>query len=250
VFGVRIFEEFHTATEIFKTRVESQFCDTRRRTTDGKILERVMKEEIGFIKFVIFINSIVPLVLLSYDAYYHRLGANPLEFFTLTTGTLTLVFLLISLAITPLRKISGLPWMVKLRRMLGLYAFFYGFLHLLAYVWFDKSFNLSAAAEDVFKRPFIALGMLGFFLMVPLAITSTTGWVKRIGGKNWNRLHKLVYVSAIAGVIHYYLKVKTDTRIPLIFGAVLIVLLLYRIVNKYAPQLTQRKPARVQTEVN
>jgi methionine sulfoxide reductase heme-binding subunit len=209
-----------------------------------------MKEELGFIKFVIFINSIVPLALLGYDAYYHRLGANPLEFFTLTTGTLTLVFLLISLAVTPLRKVLGLPWMVKLRRLLGLFAFFYGFLHLLAYLWFDKSFNLSAAADDITKRPFIAIGMLGFFLMVPLAITSTNGWVKRIGGKNWNRLHKLVYLSAIAGVIHYYLKVKADTRIPLSFAAVLFVLLLYRLVNKYAPQLTQRKPARAQSEAN
>ena len=206
----------------------------------------MIMKEIGFIKFVVFVNSIVPLVLLGYDAYYHRLGANPLEFFTLTTGTLTLVFLLISLAVTPLRKILGLPWMVKLRRMLGLYAFFYGFLHLLAYVWFDKSFNLSAATADVFKRPFIAVGMLGFFLLVPLAITSTNGWVKRIGGKNWNRLHKLAYLSGIAGVIHYYLKVKADTRIPLIFGAVLAGLLIYRVVNKYAPQLTQRQVARTQ----
>lgn len=205
-----------------------------------------MKEEIGFIKFVVFVNALVPLVLLGYDAYYHRLGANPLEFFTWTTGTLTLVFLLISLAVTPLRKMLGLPWMVKLRRMLGLYAFFYGFLHLLAFLWFDKSFNLSAASADVFKRPFIAVGMLGFFLMVPLAITSTTGWVKRLGGKNWNRLHKLAYLSGIAGVIHYYLKVKTDTRIPLLFGAVLLGLLVYRILNKYAPQWTQRQPARAQ----
>jgi sulfoxide reductase heme-binding subunit YedZ len=203
-------------------------------------------KEISFIKFIIFVNALVPMVLLGYDAYYHRLGANPLEFFTLTTGALTLVFLLISLAVTPLRKILGLPWMVKLRRMLGLYAFFYGFLHLLAYVWFDKGFNLSAASADVFKRPFIAVGMFGFFLLVPLAITSTNGWVKRLGGKTWNRLHKLAYVSAIAGVIHYYLKVKADTRIPLTFAAVLAGLLIYRIVNKYAPQVTQRQPARPQ----
>jgi sulfoxide reductase heme-binding subunit YedZ len=203
-----------------------------------------MKEQIGFIKFIVFVNSFVPLVLLGYDAYHHRLGANPLEFFTLTTGTLTLVFLLISLAVTPLRKVLGLPWMVKLRRMLGLVAFFYGFLHLLAYVWFDKSFNLSAATDDVWKRPFIAVGMLAFFLLVPLAVTSTNGWVKRLGGKNWNRLHKLAYVSGIAGVIHYYLKVKADTRIPLIFGAVLAALLIYRVVNKYAPQLTQRQATR------
>jgi methionine sulfoxide reductase heme-binding subunit len=209
-----------------------------------------MKEETGFIKFVIFVNSSVPLALVGYDAYYHRLGANPLEFFTHTTGTLTLVFLLISLAVTPLRKLLGLPWMVKFRRMLGLFAFFYGTLHLLAYFWFDKSFNLSAAAADIFKRPFIAVGMLGFFLMVPLAITSTNTMVKRLGGKRWNRLHRLVYVAAVAGVFHYWLLVKIDTRIPLAFGAALAVLLLYRVANKYLPKWTERRPARATTKAS
>lgn len=204
-------------------------------------------KEIGFIKVLVFVNALVPLALLSYDAYYHRLGANPLEFFTWTTGTLTLVFLLIALLVTPLRKILGLPWMVKLRRMTGLFAFFYGFLHLTAYIWFDKSFRFGAVVEDVFNRPFIAFGMLGFFLMIPLAITSTTGWVKRLGGKNWNRLHKLTYLAPVAGVIHYYLKVKTDTRIPVLFGVVLGVLLIYRLLNKFAPQWTQRQPTRAQT---
>lgn len=203
-------------------------------------------KEIGFIKVLVFVNALVPLTLMSYDAYYHRLGANPLEFFTWTTGTLTLVFLLIALLVTPLRKILGLPWMVKLRRMTGLFAFFYGCLHLLAYIWFDKAFQLGAVTEDVFNRPFIAFGMLGFFLMIPLAVTSTTGWVKRLGGKNWNRLHKLAYLAPVAGVIHYYMKVKADTRIPVIFGVVLLVLLLYRLLNKFAPQWTQRQPARVQ----
>ncbi len=203
-----------------------------------------MKEETGFIKFVIFVNSLVPLALLGYDAYYHRLGANPLEFFTHTTGTLTLVFLLISLAVTPLRKVLGLPWMIKFRRMLGLFAFFYGFLHLLAYFWFDKSFNLSAATSDILQRPFIAVGMLAFFLLVPLAITSTNAMIKRLGGKRWNRLHRLVYVAAIAGVFHYWLLVKIDTRIPLAFGAVLLALLLYRVANKYLPKWTERRPAR------
>src|SRR5436853_2793417 len=112
-----------------------------------------MMADIKFAKQIVFINSLTPVVMIGWDAIRHRLGANPLEFFTHTTGTLTLVFLLISLAVTPLRKILGLPWMVKLRRMLGLYAFFYGFLHLMAYVWFDKSFQLGAVAEDVFKRP-------------------------------------------------------------------------------------------------
>lgn len=209
-----------------------------------------MKEELGFIKFVILANGLVPLVLMLYDAYYHRLGANPLEFFTVTTGSLTLIFLLLSLAVTPLRKIFGQPWMVKTRRMIGLFAFFYGFLHLLAYVWFDKSFDLAAATDDVFKRPFIAFGMLAFFLMIPLAVTSTTGWVKRLGGKNWNRLHKLAYLAPVAGVIHYYLKLKTDVRVPLIFGGVLAVFLLYRVVNKYLPGMTERRPARARSNTD
>jgi sulfoxide reductase heme-binding subunit YedZ len=206
-------------------------------------------KEIGFIKVIVFVNALVPLTLMSYDAYYHRLGANPLEFFTWTTGTLTLVFLLIALLVTPLRKILGLPWMVKLRRMTGLFAFFYGCLHLLAYIWFDKSFHLGAVTEDVFKRPFIAFGMLGFFLMIPLAVTSTTGWVKRLGGKNWNRLHKLAYLAPVAGVIHYYMKVKADTRIPIIFGIVLGVLLIYRVLNKFLPRLTERQPQRATRKV-
>ena len=205
-----------------------------------------MKEEVGFIKFVILVNGLVPLALMLYDAYYHRLGANPLEFFTLTTGSLTLIFLLLSLLVTPLRKVFGQPWMVKTRRMVGLFAFFYGFLHLLAYVWFDKSFDVAAAADDVFNRPFIAFGMLGFFLMLPLALTSTTGWVKRLGGKNWNRLHKLAYLAPVAGVIHYYLKVKADVRVPVLFGVVLAVLLLYRMANKYLPGATERQPKRAE----
>ncbi|HSE98015.1 MAG TPA: ferric reductase-like transmembrane domain-containing protein, partial [Blastocatellia bacterium] len=124
--------------------------------------------DIKFARLLVFINGLVPLALLAWDGLNRKLGANPLEFITHTTGTLTLVFLLLSLAVTPLRKCLGLPWMIKLRRMLGLYAFFYGFLHLTAYMWFDKFFNLQAVAEDTLKRPFIAVGMVSFFLMVPL----------------------------------------------------------------------------------
>ncbi len=201
-------------------------------------------EEIQFAKRLVFINALVPIVLLGWDAYHHRLGANPLEFVTHTTGTLTLVFLLLSLAVTPLRKMLGLPWLIKVRRMLGLYAFFYGFLHLITYFWFDKSFNLAEAGRDILKRPFIAIGMLGFFLMVPLAITSTNSMVKRLGGKRWRQLHKAVYFAAAAGVVHYWMLVKADTRLPVAFGVALAILLVYRILNKYLPKWTERKPAR------
>ena len=203
-------------------------------------------KDIRFAKFVVFINALVPLVMMGWDAWRGNMGANPLEFLTHTTGTLTLVFLLLSLAVTPLRKMLGLPWLVKFRRMLGLYGFFYGALHLTAYFWFDKFFNLSAAAEDILKRPFIAVGMLGFFLMAPLALTSTNKMVKRLGGKRWSRLHRVAYFAAAAGVVHYWMLVKADIRQPLIFGLVLAALLGYRLLNKFLPRLTERTPARAQ----
>jgi sulfoxide reductase heme-binding subunit YedZ len=201
--------------------------------------------DIRFLKVLVFLNGSVPLVLLGWDALQGQLGANPLEFVTRTTGALTLLFLLISLAVTPLRKSLGLPWMVKFRRMTGLFAFFYGCLHLLTYIWFDKYFNFPAMVHDIGKRPFIMLGMLGFFLMVPLAITSTNNMVKRLGGKRWNRLHKLVYVAAASGALHYYLLVKADVRKPLAFAAALAVFLLYRVLNKFLPRFTERRPARL-----
>jgi len=187
-----------------------------------------------FTKLVIFVNSLVPLTLMLWDWYHKRVGANPLEFVTRTTGMLTLVFLLISLAVTPLRKITGANWLVKFRRMLGLYAFFYGFLHLLTYIWFDRGFNLKSVPADIVKRPFITIGMTAFFLMVPLAITSTNKMVKRLGGKRWNRLHKLVYLAGIAGVLHYWLLVKSDVRLPLTFAFILALLLGYRLLVKYS----------------
>lgn len=202
--------------------------------------------DVKFSKRLVFVNSAVPCALLAWDAWHHRLGVNPQEFVLRTTGTLALVFLCLSLAVTPIRKALGLPWMVQLRRTLGLFAFFYGCLHLLAYTWFDKSFNFGAIVEDTLKRPFIFLGMFAFLVLVPLAITSTNRMVKRLGGQRWNRLHKLAYIAAISGVIHYYLLVKADTRIPLAFGAVLAVSLGYRVLNKFLPSLTERRLARTQ----
>lgn len=188
-----------------------------------------------FPKVVVFINALIPLVLLLWDLYHKRVGPNPLEFATRTTGMLTLVFLSLTVAVTPLRKIFGINSLVKVRRMLGLFAFFYGALHLLTYVWFDRLFNLISVVQDVSKRPFILVGMLAFVLMVPLAITSTNKMVKRLGGKRWATLHRLVYLSAIAGVVHFWMLVKSDTRLPLTFGFILLFLLGYRFLARYAP---------------
>jgi sulfoxide reductase heme-binding subunit YedZ len=188
-----------------------------------------------FSKFVLFTNALVPLGLLLWDVYHKRVGANPLEFVTRTTGMLTLVFLLITLAVTPARKITGLNWLVKFRRMFGLFAFFYGFLHFLTYIWFDRYFNLKSVPGDVASRPFIALGMAAFFLMIPLAITSTNKMIKRLGGKRWSKLHKLIYAAGIAGALHYWLLVKSDTRLPLTFAFVLLLLLTHRLFVKFYP---------------
>lgn len=190
-------------------------------------------KDIKFYKFVVIVNSLVPLALIGWDWWRGQLGANPLDFVTRSTGTLTLVFLLVSLAVSPARKLTGVQWLVRFRRALGLYAFFYGFLHLTAYVWFDKAFNLFAVADDVYRRPFIAVGMFGLLLMVPLAVTSTDAMIKRLGGKRWQLLHRLAYVSAVAGVLHFYLLVKSDTRRPLLFAAVLALLLGYRLTQSY-----------------
>jgi len=187
-----------------------------------------------FPKLVVFINALIPLVLLLWDVYHKRVGPNPLEFATRTTGMLTLVFLCLALAVTPLRKIFGVNALVKFRRMLGLFAFFYGSLHLLTYVWFDRQFHLLSTIEDIGKRPFILAGMTAFVLMVPLAITSTNSMVRRLGGKTWARLHRLVYFSAIAAVIHFWMLVKSDTSLPLTFAFIVLFLLGYRLLLKYA----------------
>src|SRR5687767_1193321 len=191
--------------------------------------------KISFPKVVVFINALIPLLLLLWDLYRKQVGPNPLEFATRTTGMLTLVFLSLTVAITPLRRIFGFNSLGKFRRMLGLFAFFYGMLHLLTYVWFDRLFNFVSVAVDVVQRPFILVGMTAFVLMVPLAITSTNRMVKRLGGKGWARLHRLVYLAAIAGVVHFWMLVKSDIRLPLTFAFIILFLLGYRLLLKYFP---------------
>jgi sulfoxide reductase heme-binding subunit YedZ len=195
-------------------------------------------QDVKFNKFVIFLNSLVPLAMLAWDAVWRQLGANPTEFAIRTTGFLTLIFLLITLSITPLRKLSGRNDLIKYRRMLGLFAFFYGALHLSIYFVADRNLSLISAAGDIVQRPFIAFGMTAFFLMIPLAVTSTNGMIKRLGGKRWQQLHKLTYLCAVGGVIHYYLIVKSDILMPLAFAAVLAALLGYRVyaANQKAAQ--------------
>jgi sulfoxide reductase heme-binding subunit YedZ len=199
--------------------------------------------DVRFNKILLWLNALIPLALLGYDAFRGQLGANPVELFLRTTGVLTLVFLSITLSITPLRKILSNNQLIKYRRVLGLFAFFYGSVHLTTYFVFDRGGSLSGTVSDVIQRPFIAFGMLAFFLMVPLAITSTNAMVKRLGGKRWQRLHRLIYLTAIFGVIHFWMIVKSDITYPAMFALVLAVLLGYRLYSRYKPKPAVRRSA-------
>jgi sulfoxide reductase heme-binding subunit YedZ len=179
----------------------------------------------------VFAAALTPLLVLAWRGYRQELGANPIEFITHATGDWTLRFLLLTLAVTPLRKILGVPELIQHRRMIGLFAFFYGCLHLLTYVWLDKFFDVAGIWKDVWKRPFVTAGALSLLLMIPLAVTSTAGWIRRMGGRRWQMLHRLVYASALAGVVHYYWLVKSDVRLPVVYGAITSMLLAWRIVN-------------------
>lgn len=192
-------------------------------------------------KPVIFLACLGPLAYLAWRGFHAGLGANPIEAITHSTGTCTLVFLLITLSITPLRKLTRQYWLIDLRRMFGLFAFFYGCLHLTTYVWLDKFFDLHEMLADIAKRRFITAGLTGFVLMIPLALTSTKGWIRRLGGKRWQALHRLIYFSAAAGVIHYLWLVKADLRSPLRYGFVLVVLLTYRLAVSFASRAKAAK---------
>jgi len=181
------------------------------------------------IKPLVFVAALGPLAYLLLVAWQGRLGANPIETITRSTGLWTLRFMLITLAVTPLRRLTGLNDIVRVRRMLGLFAFFYGSLHLLTYVWLDQFFDWAAIVKDVAKRPFITAGFSAYVLLVPLAITSTAGMIRRLGGRTWRRLHRLAYVTAALGVVHYWWLVKADIRPPRNYGLVLAALLLVRV---------------------
>ena len=190
-------------------------------------------------KLALFLLSLVPfgvLLWLVWQAYStgnptEYVSANPIEYITHYTGDWTIRFICFTLCITPLRMLVNRPQITGFRRMLGLFAFFYGCLHLSAWIFLDPRQNTMAAIwEDIVKRRYITVGMLAFLAMVPLAITSTAGWVRRLTFKRWKRLHRLIYVTAVSGVIHYYWLVKSDVRLPLMYAAIVTVLLGYRII--------------------
>jgi len=179
-------------------------------------------------KFWIFGVCLLPLLRLSGLAASGGLGANPIEFITRSTGTWTLVGLLLTLSITPLRQLTGRADLIRYRRMIGLFAFFYASLHFMTYLWLDQFFDAAAIARDIFKRPFITVGFAAFVLLIPLAASSTRAMMRRLG-RNWQRLHRLIYPIALLGVVHYSWLVKKDLTQPLIYGAVLALLLAMRL---------------------
>jgi methionine sulfoxide reductase heme-binding subunit len=183
-----------------------------------------------YFKPVVFLACLGPVASLTWRGFHAELGANPIEAITHGTGDWTLRFLLITLSVTPLRKLTRQYWLINFRRMLGLFAFFYGFLHLMTYVWLDKFFDVHEMLHDIAKRRFITAGMTAFALMIPLALTSTKWAIRKLGGKRWQILHRLIYASAAAGVIHYIWLVKADLRKPLEYGALLGALFFYRLV--------------------
>jgi sulfoxide reductase heme-binding subunit YedZ len=182
-------------------------------------------------KVPVFMLCLVPLGILVWRALTANLGANPVEFIQHATGDWTLRFLVLTLCITPFRKLLKLPDLIRFRRMLGLFAFFYACLHFLTYLGPDQSFDVAAMWKDVAKRPFITMGFAAFVLLIPLALTSTAGWIRRLGGRRWQMLHRLIYLSAICGVIHYYWLVKSAVLRPLTYGAIVAALLLWRLAD-------------------
>jgi sulfoxide reductase heme-binding subunit YedZ len=194
---------------------------------------------IPWLKPAVFLACLIPLGQLVYNAFTENLGANPIEAITRFTGSWALIILLASLSVTPLRKITGWNELIKFRRMLGLFAFFYALLHFSTFVVLDHFFDFERIIKDIYKRPYVTAGFTAFVLMIPLALTSTSGMIRRLG-RRWQQLHRLVYVVAIAAIIHFYWLVKADIRRPVMYGSVLALLLGYRLITKIVPVLSSR----------
>jgi len=196
-------------------------------------------------KVVVFLVCLIPAGILIYGAFTGGLSSNPTQFLEHATGDWTLRFLAITLAITPLRKLLGQPQLIRFRKMLGLFAFFYVFCHFCIYLGLDQVLDFHGIWADVLKRRYITVGFTGFVLLIPLAITSTAGWVRRMGYKRWQMLHRAIYITAVAGVIHYYWLVKSDVHLPLEYAGVMAVLLLWRVYAWFTdPKRKTPMPAR------
>lgn len=187
-----------------------------------------LRDDTAFHKNLILINGLLPAVLMMSDLHRGMIGVNPVEFVTCTTGVLALVFLMLALLVTPLRLLFGWDWMIPQRRLLGLYAFFYAGAHLVAYLAGDRDWRWHTVPGDVVQRSFIAVGMLSFLLMVPLAATSTNHMIRKLGGRWWRRLHRLAYLVAIGAVAHYWMAVKSDVTWPRVFSLIVALLLGHR----------------------
>ena len=199
---------------------------------------------IGWLKPVLFGLSLVPFLRLFVLGYQDALGANPIEFITHSTGFWTLTFICLTLTVTPLRRLTGWQVLIRLRRMLGLFAFFYAASHFVTYVWFDQWFSLQEIAKDIWKRPFITVGFAAFLMLIPLAVTSTNKMMRRLG-RRWSKLHRLIYVIAVFGVVHFWwLKQgKNDLSQPWLFAGIVAVLLLFRLLYPvWQRTLVARKP--------
>jgi sulfoxide reductase heme-binding subunit YedZ len=210
-------------------------------------LAQLKQEQVKWIKAASFALCLVPLALLTWRGFNDGLGANPIEYITHSTGWWTLSFLLITLTVTPLRRLTNWNWLLRLRRMLGLFAFFYACLHFTTYIWLDQFFDPMSIGKDIVKRPFITVGFAAFVLLLPLAATSTNAMVKRMGARRWQLLHRLVYAIAICGVVHFWWLVKKDVTEPVIFGLLLAILLVARLVWR-ARRSEAGRAARVRSQ--
>jgi methionine sulfoxide reductase heme-binding subunit len=207
--------------------------------TQTQLVRRVVKP-------IVFLGGLGPFAWLVYNAFWGDLGVNPVETVTNTTGIWTLRLIAVTLAITPLRWLTGWNPIIQLRRPVGLFAFFYGVLHFMTYFVLDHSLMFDGLWEDVLKRPYITVGFTAFVLMIPLAITSTQGWIRRLGGRRWNLLHRLIYVTAALGVVHYWWKVKVDTTHPMYYALVVAALLGWRVWRR---RMSRQSSAAAQRRV-
>lgn len=216
------------------------------KISDDAMMKTSSSRALNGLKASVFLLALVPLVKLMCNAYRDELGANPIEKITHVTGYWTLTFLMIALSVTPIRLLLGWAWLVRFRRMLGLYAFFYGSLHFLTYLVLDQFFDWPAIVADIAKRPYITVGFPSFVLLIPLAMTSTDAMIRRLGGKRWKALHRLVYVIAMGGVVHFWWLVKKDVSEPMIFASLLALLfsvrIFYQLTGRRAKSLRPQPP--------
>ncbi|MDB5766420.1 MAG: putative rane protein [Collimonas fungivorans] len=199
-----------------------------------------------FLKAFLFSLALLPAARLLLFGFTDRLGANPIEFITRSSGDWTLYFLCITLAVTPLRRFTNWNWLVKLRRMLGLFAFFYACLHFTTFLWFDHFFDVGEMLKDVVKRPFITVGFIAFVLLIPLALTSTNGMIRRLGGKRWQWLHRSLYAISMLGILHFWWMRagKHNFEKPIVFGTIVALLLLVRVYFALRSRSSQRTSAQ------